>query len=163
MPISALKCVLPANLCKSNIEQIKSKQKLKLSCVDFYCHSPTQPNSIKVRVKKLLVWGPARMAHNFKNVKYEKNAHSMSVVGHIFVENTRRFTYKSRHGILFISYTSKFFKFCITQPFFCMFVCKMPGHFKIVHQIWKIYTSIACTLAHYSMSENILDVFVSFS
>ena len=28
----------------------------------------------------------------------------------------------------------------------------MREHSKILHQIWKIYTNIACTLAHYSMS-----------
>ena len=32
------------------------------------------------------------------------------------------------------------------------FQCNMREHFRILHQICQIYTSIACTLAHYSTS-----------
>ena len=34
----------------------------------------------------------------------------------------------------------------------------MREHFEILHQIHKIYTSISCVLAHYSMSEPIYKI-----
>ena len=44
-------------------------------------------------------------------------------------------------------------KILLYTTLFEHFQCKMREHFKILHQTHKIYTSIACGLAYYSMSE----------